>query len=93
MNQLKQKQLPNNFRQINFAILQINTLTPVHYLIQHENNNYIENLTQILSLLNMEQIRSQLVSMIKATTNFVKPLDSFSFKSFIPISKQFQSTC
>ena len=33
LNQLKHKQLPP---QIDFAILQNNTLTPDHYLIQHE---------------------------------------------------------
>ena len=33
LNQLKHKQLPP---QIDFAILQNNTITPVHYLIQHE---------------------------------------------------------
>ena len=33
VNQLKHKQLPP---QIDFAILQNNSLTPVHYSIQHE---------------------------------------------------------
>ena len=33
LSQLKHKQLPP---QIDFAILQNNSLTPVHYLIQHE---------------------------------------------------------
>ena len=33
LNQLKHKQLPP---QIDFVILQNNSLTPVHYLIQHE---------------------------------------------------------
>ena len=33
LNQLKHKQLPP---QIDFALLQDNTLKPVHYLIKHE---------------------------------------------------------
>ena len=65
LNQLKHKQLPP---QIDFALLQDNTLKPVHYLIKHEEilPHQKHDLTQF-SLI-MVQTNSLFVSMIKEMT-------------------------
>ena len=65
LNQLKHKHLPP---QIDFALLQDNTLKPVHYLIKHEEFYPIKNMTLIQFLLIMVQINSLSVLMIKETT-------------------------
>ena len=65
LNQLKHKHLPP---QIDFALLQDNTLKPVHYLIKHEEIFLIKNMTLIQFLLIMVQINSLFVSMIKEMT-------------------------
>ena len=65
LNQLKHKHLPP---QIDFALLQDNTLKPVHYSIKHEEFYLIKNMTLIQFLLIMVQINSLFVSMIKEMT-------------------------
>ena len=84
LNQLKHKQLPP---QIEFAILQNNSPTPVHYIIQYE-----EILRQkhdshpILAEYGTYQIYNRTND--KDKDIFVKPLDSFSFKSIIPFQNK-----
>ena len=65
LNQLKHKHLPP---QIDFALLQDNTLKPVHYLINMKKFYPIKNMTLIQFLLIMVQINSLSVSMIKELT-------------------------
>ena len=55
LNQLKHKQFPP---QIDFAILQNNSLTLVHYLINMNKDCQIKNMIPSLSVLIMEQINS-----------------------------------
>ena len=55
LNQLKQKQLPI---QLDFAILQNKSLTPVHYFYHMEKYYHIKNMILTLSLLTMEHCNS-----------------------------------
>ena len=64
ITQLKQKQLPP---QSDFAVLQDNTLKPVHYLIKHEEVLQHQKMTLIQFLLIMVQINFQYESKIKET--------------------------
>ena len=75
LNQLKHKQLPP---QTDFAILQNNSLTPVHYLIQHAeilpHQKYDSH--PILADYGTDQISIRIND--KGNDIIVKPLDSFS---------------
>ena len=75
LNQLKHKQLPP---EIDFAILQNNSLTPVHYLIQHAeilpHQKYDSHST--LADYGTDQISIRIND--KGNDIIVKPLDSFS---------------
>ena len=62
INQLKHKQLPP---QIDFAILQNDTLKPVHYLIKHEKIYLFKNMTLTQFLLIMVQTNFPFVLTIK----------------------------
>ena len=65
LNQIKHKQLPP---QIDFALLQDNTLKPVHYLIKHE--EILPHQKKILTQFSliMVQTNSLIVLMIKEMT-------------------------
>ena len=65
LNQLKHKQLPP---QTDFALLQDNTLKPVHYQINMKKFYLIKNMTLTQFSLIMVQINSPFVSMIKEMT-------------------------
>ena len=88
LNQLKHKQLPP---QIDFALLQNDTLKPVHYLIKHE-----EILPQqkhdshpILADYGTDQFSIRIND--KGNDIIVKPLQSFSFKSITPFQTKFKT--
>ena len=88
LNQLKHKQLPP---QIDFAILQNNSLTPVHYLTQHEeifpHQKHDSHL--ILAEYGTDQFSIRIND--KCNDIIVKPLDSFSFKSIIPLQNKYKT--
>ena len=65
LNQLKHKQLPPR---IDFALLQDNTLKPVHYLLNMKKYYLIKNMTLTQFSLIMVQINSPFVSMTKEMT-------------------------
>ena len=65
LNQLKHKHFPP---QIDFALLQDNTLKPVHYLIKHEEILPHQKHDSHPILADMVQINSLSVSMIKEMT-------------------------
>ena len=78
LNQLKHKQLPT---QIDFALLQNKSLTPVQYLIQHEEilPHQKHDSHPILAYYGTDQFSIRIND--KGIDIIVKPLDSFSFKS------------
>ena len=81
LNQLKHKQLAP---QIEFAILQNNSLTPLHYLIQHEEilPHQKHGSHPILADYGTDKFLIRIND--KGNDIIVKPLDSFSFISIIP---------
>ena len=88
INQLKHKQLPP---QIDFAILQNNTLKPVHYLIKHgeilpHEKHYSH---PILADYGTDQFSIRFND--KGNDIVVKPLQSFSFKSITPFQTKFKT--
>ena len=88
INQLTHKQLPSR---IDFAILQDRTLKPVHYLIKHEevlpNQNHDSN--PILADYGTDQFSLRIND--KGNDIFVKPINSFSFKSVSPFQTRFKT--
>ena len=78
LNPLKQKQLPP---QIDFAILQNDTLPPVHYLLKHEEILPYQKHDShpILADFGTDQFSIRIND--GGNDNIVKPVDSFSFKS------------
>ena len=88
LNQLKQKQLPP---QIDFALLQDNTLKPVHYLIKHEEilPHQKHDSYPILAVYGTDQFSIRIND--KGTDIVVKPLQSFSFKSITPFQTKFKT--
>ena len=84
INQLKHKQLPPP---IDSAILQIDTLKPVHYLIKHgeilphQNHDY----HPILADYGTDQFSIRIND--KGNDIVVKPIRSFSFKSVTPFKQ------
>ena len=77
LNQLKHKHLPP---QIDFALLQDNTLKPVHYLIKHEEilPHQKHDSHPILADYGTDQFSIRIND--KGNDIIVKPLQSFSFK-------------
>ena len=73
VNQLNQKQLPP---QIDFAILQNNSLTPVHYLIQHEETLPHQNHDSHPVLADYGSDQFSILINDKGNDIIVKPLDS-----------------
>ena len=88
LNQLKHKQLPP---QIDFALLQDNTLKPVHYLITHE--EILPHQKHDSHLILADYCTHQFSIRINDKGNdiVVKPLQSFSFKSITPFQTKFKT--
>ena len=88
LNQLKHKQLPP---QIDFAILQDNTLKPVHYLIKHEEilPHQKHDSHPILADYGTDQFSIRIND--KGNDIVVKPLQSFSCKSITPLQIKFKT--
>ena len=86
LNQLKQ--LPP---QIDFALLQDNTLKPVHYLIKHEEilPHQKHDSHPILADYGTDQFSIRIND--KGNDIVVKPLQSFSFKSITPFQTKFKT--
>ena len=88
LNQLKHKQLPP---QIDFALLQDNTLKPVHYLIKHEEilPHPKHDSHPILADYGTDQFSIRIND--KGNDIVVKPLQSFSSKSITPFQTKFKT--
>ena len=88
LNQLKHKQLPP---QIGFALLQDNTLKPVHYLIKHEEilPHQKHDSHPILADYGTDQFSIRMND--KGNDIVVKPLQSFLFKSITPFHTKFKT--
>ena len=88
LNQLKHKQLPP---QIDFALLQDNTLKPVHYLIKHEEIllHQKHDSHPILADYGTDQFSIRIND--KGNDIVVKPLQPFSFKSITPFQTKFKT--
>ena len=88
LNQLKHKQLPP---QIDFALLQDNTLKPVHYLIKHEEilPHQKHDSHPILADYGTDQFSIRIND--KGNDIIVKSLQSFSFKSITPFRTKFKT--
>ena len=88
LNQLKHKQLPP---QIDFALLQDNTLKPVPYLIKHEEilPHQKHDSHPILADYGTDQFSIRIND--KGNDIVVKPLQSFSFKSITPFQTKFKT--
>ena len=88
INQLKQEQLPP---QIDFAILQHNTLKTVHYLIKHEEvlPHQKHDSHPILADDGIDQFSIRIKD--KGNDIVVKHLNSFSFISVTPFQSKFKT--
>ena len=88
LNQLKHKQLPP---QVDFALVQDNTLKPVHYLIKHEEilRHQKHDSHPILADYGTDQFSIRIND--KGNDIVVKPLQSFSFKSLTPFQTKFKT--
>ena len=88
LNQLKHKQLP---LKIDFAILQNNSLTPVHYLIQHEKilPHHKHDSHPIFADYGTDQFSISIND--KGNDIIVKLLDSFLFKSITPVQNKYKT--
>ena len=88
LNKLKHKQLPPR---INFALLQDNTLKPVHYLTKHEEilPHQKHDSHPILADYGTDQIFIRIND--KGNDIVVKPLQSFSVKSITPFQTKFKT--
>ena len=87
LNQLKHKQLP---LQINFALLQNNSLTPVHHLLQHKKVPHQKHDSHlILADYGTDQFFIRIND--KGNNIFVKLSDSFSFKSLTPSQNKYKT--
>ena len=86
--QLNQLQLPS---QIDLAILQNNTLTPVHYLFKHEEvlPHQKHESRPILADYGTDQFSIRIND--KGNDIVVKPLQSFSFKSLTHFQTKFKT--
>ena len=88
LNQLKHKQLPP---QIDFALLQNNTLKSVHYLIKHKEilPHQKHDSHPILADYGTDQFSIRIND--KGNDIIVKPLQCFSFKSVTPFQTKFKT--
>ena len=88
INQLKHKQLPP---QIDFAILQNDTLKPVQYLIKHEEILPHQKHDSHLILADYGTDQFSIRINDKGNDIVFKPLQSFSFKSITPFQTKFKA--
>ena len=89
LNQLKHKQLPP---QIDFALLQNGTLKPAHYLIKHEEIlPHQKHDSHPITLADYETDQFSIRINDKGNDMFVKPLQSFSFKSVTLFQTKFKT--
>ena len=88
LNHFKHKQLPP---QIDFTLLQNDTLKPVHYLIKHEEilPHQKHDSQPILADYGTDQFSIRIND--KGNDIVVKPLQSFSFKSVTPFQTKFKT--
>ena len=88
INQLKHKHLPP---QIDFAVLQNNQITPVHYLIKHEEilPHQKHDSHPILADYGTDQFSLRIND--KGNDIITKPLNSFSFKAVAPFQSKFKT--
>ena len=88
ITQLKHKQLPS---QIDFPILQNNTLKPVHYLIKHEEvlPRQKHDSHPIVADYGTDQFSIRIDD--KGNDIIVKPLNSFSFISVTPFQTKYKT--
>ena len=88
INQLKHKQ---HSPQIDFALLQNDTLKPVHYLIKHAEilSHQKHDSHPILADYGTDQFSIRIND--KGNDIVVKPLQSFSFKSITPFQTKFKT--
>ena len=88
LNQLKYKQLPP---QIDFALLQNGTLKPVNYSIKHEEilPHQKHDSRPFLADYGADQFFIRIN--VKGNDIVVKPLQSFLFKSVIPLQTKFKT--
>ena len=87
VHQLRHKQLPP---QIDFSIMKDNQLKPVHYLVKHEEIKYNQtnDCHPILADYGDDQFSIRINN--KAEDIHIKPLDSFSFQSFVPFESKYK---
>ena len=90
LNQLKHKQLPPHF---NFALLQDNTLKPVHYLIKHKEILPHQKHDSHPILVDYSTDKFSIRINDKGNDIVVKPLQSFSFKSITPFQSSYFTSC
>ena len=85
---MKHKQLSI---QTDFAIIQDNTLKPVHYLIKHEEvlPHQKQDSHPILADYGTDDFSKRIID--KRIDIIVKPLNSFSFKSVTPFQTKFKT--
>ena len=88
INILKHKQLPP---QIVFAIIQNNTLKPVHYLIKHEEVLPHQKHDSHPILADYGTDHFSIRNNDKGKDIIVKPLNSFSFNSVTPFQTKFKT--
>ena len=88
INQLKDEQLP---AQIDFGVLQDNTLKPVHYLLTHEETlpHRKSDSHPILAEYGTDQFSIRIND--KGNDIIVKPLNFFSFKSVTQFQTKFRT--
>ena len=87
LHQLRHKQLPP---QIDFSIMKDNQLTPVHYLVKHEEIKYNQknDCHPILADYGEDQFSIRYKN--KGEDIHIKPLDSFPFKSIVPFESKYK---
>ena len=85
VHQLRHKQLPP---QIDFSIMKDNQLKPVHYLVKHEEIKYNQknDCHPILADYGDDQFSIRINN--KGEDIHIKPLDSFSFQSLVPLGSK-----
>ena len=85
IHQLKHKQLPLQF---DFCIMKDNQLKPVHYLVKHEEIKYNQKNDCHPILADYGEVQFSFRINNKGEDIHIKPLDSFSFQSIVPIESK-----
>ena len=86
--QLRHKQLPP---QIDLSIMKDNQLKPVHYLVKHEEIKYNQKNDCHPILADYGDDRFSIRINNKGEDIHIKPLDSFSFQSFVPFESKYKN--